>query len=383
MQYVVKQNAVRVLQRLVSHEFALKTASLCQKHHTPLFNHSLVNINLDLLNIQFIEMIQSQDNLILPLGKLVIYDFLRGNHITPKGLTLLLEYYFIKKVPDDTTMCVTFALGYETLVNCIKLFIESDNNSLTLLFADLVNNTMSSHRSVYRLDKYQGKCYVIALNSTNSEYNSAISHYLIKVIKIQLADFADQIVLCTNITNQQTDFSNCSHFALKNISKLLTTDNFAAEITALHVMSETRTENYAVLIYRLPARFMYLAQSHDTLEKYIENNDKENVAAIHFTKDGYSQSLREYAYQTRNKYGVKSPIPIANRHFDPTVPEGSTIEYIQKNLTIEYFANKYQHHTVPTLFSLYQHRLRNIVKKRDANNLAIDPHSNLLCYNGS
>lgn len=456
LQYAIKTNASKILTALFTKPFIEKTKIICERQTDSLISfaakHGNTTIYKLLNNLLLKDHNASKDNLKLPILPLELKDLISYS-LRPKGIAFMLEYYHNKKNQLDKDPKVFFALGYESLVTSIKLFIESTDLRLSLLFAEDVNGEMGGHRYVYRIEKYQDKYYIICLDSFLTEtYTFNIFDSLIDEINKQIPQHISKMVFCKNDTNQQTDTENCSHFSLKNISKLLITSCLAQEIMENHqlgicnriLMSKKLPENnfemdkntiyivvnqaywyvqetlqskeitkvsleelskliqmdvpviksdnhfikitsmigytdpeqskyqgYEVINYRLPARFMSIAQSPDRLASYIKANDKEDLTKIRINKDKKHQSLNEYAYHHREGFEIKTPEKIQNRNYKKDSKEP---EYIYKNRSINYFANKQKQKIVPDLFQkIDEKESRRIIKSRDASYLTVDP----------
>lgn len=379
VQFAVKSGALKVLMFLFSKENMKKTKVICLRE-----KESLLSLARELENKEIVNFLDSQlkyeknntvnvlENPILPLE---LSDFVSGDELHPKGLALLLNYYHNKKMSTHVDPKVYFALGYDELARVIDLFIKSSESSLTLLFAYTgYNNEMGGHRSTYRLEKFQDKYYIILMDSYNTENDTFFSVKLRDAIRTNLSEHIPKIVLCQNTTNQQTDVTSCSHFALKNISKLLSTTSLAEEIESKHTLQRDSTDGISTIIYRLPARFMSTAQSYDRIQNYIKSNRSEDLKKVRVDKNGVTENLEEYIFHKRNKYGVITPEVRANRNYSAEDSSSHEPAFIKQNKSILYFASKHKDYVVPLLFNQSsQEELRSIVKNRDASNLTVDP----------
>jgi len=381
----VKHNALNILRVLFS-SHSDKVVPLC--HRKKYDRQSLFAFGEKQANVEVRQFLnqelnksyyRSVSNLTLPMGPLRFEDFLDGD-VRPKGLALLLDYHHKKKSKNEHDPKVFFALGSETLAQAIQLFIESKDNTLTLLFAEKYNDsTMGGHRNVFRIEKYKENIYIILMDSYNTE-NSGPSYFghLQAVLKKNIPEKLPQIIFCMNLTNQQTDGHSCSFFSLKNISKLLETASLAEEIIKYHVITNTKQYNLPFIYYRLPARFMHVAQSYDRLMDYIDENTQENLSSIRMDKNKNTESLSQYAFHKRKNFDIETPIERGNRNYN-AVTSKNVSQFVYKNNTIDYFANKYKKHVIPTLFNnKSQKELRRIVHHRDASHLILEPSNKIL-----
>lgn len=372
VEYAIKNKAIRIINSLLSQQKKLGSSfdEMLEKHKE-----------------------DCRENLALPLLPLKKSDFIYADGLEAKALALLLEYYHQKKTTPENDHKVYFALGLENLIHAIDLFIKSSEQDLTLLYAFANSGSMGGHRKLFRLEKYKDKIYIILMDSYLSEENKNPSYRFDDLIdQLILKHDKSKIVLCQNLTNQQTDSTNCSHFALKNISKLLTTPCLAKEIETNHVIERVKYNDINVIYYRIPARFMNVAQSHDNLEKYIANNKSEDLQAIRKNKDNKIESLKEYAYHQREGFHIKTPGQRENRHYNRLFKDEHVPQYIPDNLTIDYFANKHKEYVVPTLFNKLnadksknkyqeQSKLREIIRGRDASLLTLSSSNKLIISN--
>jgi hypothetical protein len=283
--------------------------------------------------------------------------FVHYNALTLKGLALMLHYY----APDNPKLYL--AINELELIDAVKVFMQSNETEIVLLLNE------ASHRSVCKLEKRDGKAYLIILDSTPTKRQEFFDG-LAEQLSATFHSAVERPILCVNNTMQQTDKEHCSYFALKNLHKLLKIKNILDMILSSHLVARTTQHEAEVITYRLPATFMSLAQSPDGLTKYIADNPAEATAILRVNKQGDPQDLRAYAEQVREGYGVVTPQIVPDRKDESSV--------VKKNNSVVYFKEKYLQRTVPTLFTSLgeaerQSKLEKILSERSASRLMVDP----------
>lgn len=349
--------------------------------------------------------------------------------LTPKGCALMLAYHNHKNTQGQK---IFYVRGFSTLLNTIRLFAESNELKLYLLFdnkddAD-VEPEVSQHRNVYYLQRLRGKIYIFVVDSFVSEENrfsiNEFNHFLDLFIE-QYPAWLDKFVFCRNIHRQQHKTKGCRYFSLKNINKIAMSINFGEEILANHIIDEEQYNGATILKYRLPARVMApLTQSYDNLQNYIKDNPDESKLILRINKQGEPEDLENYVFHQREGFGIKTPEKVPNRNYqamlkklkeesnetnDPVVmPADMPPPDAFKNLSAEYFRRKYNCKVIPEIlasvglkideesddendensekkigypkfFSIKNgeanKRLRLMLEYRDANNLSVDPET--------
>jgi hypothetical protein len=291
--------------------------------------------------------------------------FVRYGALTVKGMALMLHYYASSETP------LYLATGILELINTIDLFMESKEEKCFLLLNE------GCHRFACKLEKFDGKTYVIILDSAPTKRQAFIEG-LPEEFNTFFVHREDKPILCMNNTNQQTDKENCSYFALKNLHKLMAMKNILALILSSHFVSQKKKDGIKIITYRLPAKFMSLAESPDALTKYIVENPEESAAICHVNKQNALLNLREYALQARDGFGVVTPQMVTDRN--------DNTKMAAKNNSVLYFKEKFHQHVVPTLFQSFselerQKQLTQIVNAHNVNRLVLDDSTGKLTTN--
>jgi len=306
---------------------------------------------------------------ILPL-EITESTLFSDDDINMKGLVLMV-HYFCQKNPYEKNVFWVQDHGdnpADLLADLLNKFALSSNTNMFLYHDN------SYHRTIYKCEKYEKKIHIIAIDSVMDPNWSTPKNLLAIMADKHPDTFAKMVFYKNNMRyKQQTSLSGCRYYALKNLSLLMKTPSFANELnTNNHITKEDVKYGIFIRTYNLPARFMHLANHPNHLQGYILNNPDESKRILR-TKNGKPQTLFDYAYQNRNKYGTETPEIVANLKYIPGADKQTEPQTILKNNSMEYFKNKYMRHIIPRLLNnLSQTQLKQIITFYDARNIEIN-----------
>jgi hypothetical protein len=304
-----------------------------------------------------------------------LQTFVNNEGITPKGWALMLHYFSQKKSIQQPLYLLR---NLRELARVVIMFSQSVESTFFLLLDNL------THRSAVQLQKLKGnrETFIIMVDSVPSD---DVGHHEIRriagFIKAIEPELVKYLLFLTNNNFQQTDDVNCTFFALKNLSKMVAAQDFLSEVLSNKTYLSEMEDGMVIGQYILPARFMHLSQSYDSLNQYIKDHPKESKVA-RVTKNGKEQNLSEYAFHPRENYGVETPLFRKNRNVKKDGSSSSAEpKYVEKNLTIDYFAAKYCKHVIPRLFNSLseahrQDELKRIILEKNTHSLMRDPETN-------
>lgn len=303
---------------------------------------------------------------LMPTG-LHLSSFIEGDDLSVKGLALMLHYFAKKNQYEQPVFLVQEdrdKVGVK-IAKFLDLFARSSNKNLLLYSNDGV------HRYVYKCEKFQGKIYVLVLDSI-TEWTDKLS--VIEEMRKDYSESLAKINFCMTETRQQTAFTGCHYYALKNASLCMKTANLYQELEEGDFFTtQERVGDVPVRQFILPARFMHLTTSPAKLKEYISAHPEEGKKIVRKTKDGIQQNLMEYSLHGRDRFGLKTPEHVLNIDFDLEDENCEEDLFISKNNSLWYFQNKYLKYSIPMLIHNHsQAELARILTYHDAKNMVLD-----------
>ncbi len=305
---------------------------------------------------------------ILPCG-LSQDSFIEEEGLAVKGLALMLHYYVRK---NQNTPELFFVQNQKedgaALAKLFDLFVNADHDNL-LLYYD-----KGRHRLVYKCEKFQGQAYIFVLDPLSFWSDKKT---IFKLMKANYPQSLAKLTFCISETRQQTAEWGCRYYSLKNISLLIKTPCFYAELEAGKYFTKTEKEQDLRLCYFfLPARFMHLTTSPKQLAQYTTNYPEEARKIVRKTKEGVEQNLMEYCLHPRDRYGVKTPRLVKDLNYHPKEEEKEeNIPTIPKNHSLEFFRYKYDEVIQSLMDEFSKHALACIITFYDARQLRLDPQT--------
>ncbi len=271
-----------------------------------------------------------------------------------KGFALLMEY-FANKDKNSFYNCYV-ADSEQALMHAFKTLIKARNS---VRFSVIYR--LFPHYVPILCEKIEDNYHITVQDSI--EKNAKISELVSQGFKGKLK----RVILNQNNESRQKTKFDCGFFTIKDARKTLKlkpSEFFSFKLEKEgHILKDT-TEKSGLRVreYRNPPEFMRLAQSMKSLETYIKNYPEEASRILRKNKMGEPQTLKQYALQKRNKYGVETPFQIPSD--DPDKPK------IQ-NRTISYFGNKYLGVIEEMIRNCTQGKLREIIDTYDATKLRV------------
>jgi len=248
-------------------------------------------------------------------NEFVFYTTGGDRALTPKGIALKIDDFTTRKAIGQK---IFLAQGIKTLVNALKLFVDSQETKLILCFDtqdSFVECSNCSHRLFFICQRYKGKMYFVAMDSLGLIHSFAQDCF--DEFADRFPKLKDEVVFGINETVQQTRDELCTTYMIKNVQKVALNPDFLKDIIDNHVIKESTKHTFQYFIYRLPPTHMSIAKSWDTLEKYIGDQKELSTKIIRTDKQGRKETLLQYALHERKKHNTVTPITIKNYHYKP------------------------------------------------------------------
>lgn len=262
--------------------------------------------------------------------------------ITLKGMCLILNYYSEKDKKPYKVFIADTGDSFLHALSLLKLCNEGTEYIVITRYA--------GHIMPVKCERYSNQNHFVILDSigdvmtqTISDMNDpSVKNYVDGLINNILPLFKNEDpksnFVHRNFHHRQNGGMICNTFTLKDQRKML-------RIPALHkgLLEKWRVDSKIVggvtlCRYNMPPDFMYLTESPDTLNKYLESyQEKDKV--LRKSKQDEPQTLLQYALHPRKGHGVESPEKVKNRNYSPN--KSKEPEYVFKNRTVYYFHAKY------------------------------------------